>query len=76
MSKTRELNATDGYVTQYIDLSTNTQFGTLDVPAHFDSEVDYTVNHIYEIMTTAQINNWTQLCELEHTQIFTIMSLA
>ena len=49
---------------------------TLGKPLHLNSKVDITVNHIHEIMTIAEINTLTQICELERTQIFTILSLA
>ena len=38
-------SATDGSVTQYIDLSTSVRLGTIDGAAHFIPEVDNTVNH-------------------------------
>ena len=34
------------------------------------------MNCIYKILNTAEINTLTQLCELERTQILTILSLA
>ena len=68
--------ATDGNATQYIDLITSSRFRTSDIPAHFLSKADCTVNYIYNIMTTAEISTLTQLCKLERTQILTILSFA
>ena len=66
----------DGYVRRYIDQISGIRFGTLDIPAYFNSKVDYIVNHIYEIMTTSERYTLTQLCEIERTQILTISSSA
>ena len=38
-------STTDRYVTQYIDLCTSARFGRVNLPAHFFSEVDYTVSN-------------------------------
>ena len=66
----------DGYVRRYIDQISGIRFGTLDIPAYFNSKVVYIVNHIYEIMTTSERYTLTQLCEIERTQILTISSSA
>ena len=66
----------DGYVKQNIDQNSSFRFGTLEIPAHFNSQVDYSVNHIYENMTTSEINTLPQLCESERCQILTLLSLA
>ena len=52
VSKKNWKSRTDGYVTQNIDLSTSVRFGTLDIPAHFNSMFVYIVNHKLETLTT------------------------
>ena len=76
--RSKTIKTSDPYIKQYLQNKAHStfQFGTVDVPAHFNSKIDYTVNHIYEIMTTSEINTLTQICELERTQILTILSLA
>ena len=59
----------DGYVKQYIDQSSSIRLGTLDMPAYYNSKVDATVNHMFGIMTTFEINTKPQLCENEQTPI-------
>ena len=77
MQRIKKIKSTnDGFVKHYMHQTSNTRFGTLDKPAHFTPNVDYTVNHIFEIMTTTEINTLTQHCETERTQFLTILSLA
>ena len=61
---------------QYMLQSSSIRFGTLKKPAHLISKVDYTINHIYEFMTTSEINTLTKLCETKGTQFLSILSLA
>ena len=68
-------SSNDDSVTQNKDQSLSVLYGTLDTTAHFTSEVDYTVNHNYEIMATAELNTSLQLCDLERNQTFTILLL-
>ena len=74
VKKTKPTN--DAYVKQYIDQNSNIRFGTFDTPAQFNSKVDYTLTHIYEIMTTSEKSTLTQLCEIERAQFLTVSPLA
>ena len=67
------LSTNDGYVKQYIDQSSSIRFATSDKPAHFKSKAGYTFSHIYGIMSTTETNTITQTCEIERTQILTIL---
>ena len=66
----------DEYVKQYIDQNSSLRFETLNILGHFISKVDCTLCHIYENLTTSEINTLSRLCEIERIQFLTLLSLA
>ena len=46
------------------------------MPAHINTKIDLVINQVYETMTSPELNTLTQLCELERTQILTILAIA
>ena len=56
--------------------ASNKYFGKVDMPAHINTKIDFVINQVYETMTSSELNTLTQLCELERTQILTILAIA
>ena len=57
-------------------LNVSNNFATLDYDAHINTKIDFTINHVYKSMTVQEINTLHTKCELERTQLLTILAMS
>ena len=51
-------------------------FATLDYDVHINTNIDFTINHVFKSMTVQEINTLHAVCELERTQLLTILAMS
>ena len=51
-------------------------FATIDYDAHINTEIDYTINHVFRSMTVQELNTLHTICELERNQLLTILLMS
>ena len=63
---------------KYIFLALNVSniFATLDYDAHTNTKIDFTINHVFNSMTVQELNTLHTVCELERTQLLTILAMS
>ena len=57
-------------------LNVSNDFATLDYDAHINTKIDFTKNHVFKTMTVQDINTLHTVCELERTQLLTILAMS
>ena len=57
-------------------LNESNNFATLDYDAHINTKIDFTINHVCKSMTVQELNTLHTLCELERTQLLTILAMS
>ena len=62
------------YIFPAINVSNN--FATLDFDAHINTKIDFTINNVYKSMTVEELNTLHTICELERTQLLTILAMS
>ena len=62
------------YILLALNVSNN--FATLDYDAHINKKIDFTRNHVIESMTVQELNTLHTVCELERTQLLTILAMS
>ena len=62
------------YIFPALNISNN--FATLDYDAHIITKIDFTTNHVFKSMTVQELNTLHTLCELERTQLLTILAMS
>ena len=62
------------YIFPAINVSNN--FATLDYDAHINTKTDFTINHVFKSITVQEINTLHTVCELERTQLLTILAMS
>ena len=62
------------YMFPAINVSNN--FATLDYDAHINTKIDFTINHVFKSMTVQELNTLHTVCELERTQLLTILAMS
>ena len=62
------------YIFPALDVSNN--FATLDYDAHINTKIDFTINHVFKSMTVPELNTLHTVCELERTQLLTILPMS
>ena len=55
-------------------LNISNNFATLDYEAHINTKIDLTINHVFKSMSVQELNTLLTICELERTQLLTILS--
>ena len=55
-------------------LNISNNFATIDYDAHIKTKIDFTINHVFKSMTVQELNTLHTVCELERTQLLTIVS--
>ena len=57
-------------------LNISNNFATIDYDAHFNIKIDFTINHVFKSMTVQELNTLHRVCELERTQLLTILAMS
>ena len=57
-------------------LSVSNNFATLDNDAHINTKIDLTINHVFKSMTVQELNTLHTACEIERTQLLTILAMS
>ena len=47
---------------------------TLDYDAHINTKIDFTINHVFKSMKVQELNTLQTVCELERTQLLTMLA--
>ena len=62
------------YIFPALNVSIN--FATLENDAHINTKNDFTINHVFKSMTVQELNTLHTVCELERTQLLTILAMS
>ena len=62
------------YIFPALNVSNN--FATLDYDAHINTKIDFTINHVFKSMTAQELKTLHTVCELERTQLLTILAMS
>ena len=62
------------YIFPALNVSKN--FATLDYDAHINTKFDFTINHVFKSMTVQELNTLHAVCELQRTQLLTILAMS
>ena len=62
------------YIFPALNVSNN--FTTLDNEAHIKTKFDFTINHVFKSMKVQELNTLHTVCELERTQLLTILAMS
>ena len=57
-------------------LNSSNNFATIDYEAHIHTEFDYSINHVFKSMCVAELNTLQTICEVERTQLLTILAMS
>ena len=55
-------------------INSSNYFATYDYEAHIITSVDYSINHVFKTMSLAELNTPHTICEVERTQLLTILA--
>ena len=67
-------NSNQKYIFPALKISNN--FATIDYDAHVNTKIDFTINHVFKSMTVQELNTLQTVCELERTQLLTILAMS
>ena len=62
------------YIFPALNVSNN--IATLDYDAHINTKIDFTINHVFKSMKVQELNTLHTECELERTQLLTILAMS
>ena len=62
------------YIFQALNISNN--FATVDFDAHINTKIEFTIKHVFKSMTVQELNTLHTVCELERTQLLTILAMS
>ena len=57
-------------------LNSSNNFATIDYEAHINTKIDYSINHVLKSMSVAELNTLHTKCEVERTQLLTILAMS
>ena len=57
-------------------LNVSNKVATLDYDAHINTKFDFTINHVFKSMKVQELNTLHTVCELERTQLLTILAMS
>ena len=57
-------------------INDSNNFATIDYDAHIDTKIDYTINHVFCSMTVQEPYTLHTICELEQSQLLTILAMS
>ena len=67
-------NTNKKYVLPVLNKSNN--FATLDYDAQINTKIDLTINHVFKSMSVQELKTLHTVCELERTQLLTILAMS
>ena len=67
-------NSNNRYIFPALNVSNN--FATIDLDAHINTKIEYTINHVFRSMTVQELNTLHTVCELERNQLLTILAMS
>ena len=67
-------NSNKKYIFPAIKIPNN--FATIDYDAHINTKIDFRKNHVFKSMTVQELNTLHTVCELERTQLLTILAMS
>ena len=67
-------NSNNKFIFPTLIVSNN--FATIEYDAHINTKLDYTINHVFRSMTVQKLSNLHTVCELERTQLRTILAMS
>ena len=67
-------NSNQKYIIPALNISNS--FATTDYDAHINTKIDITINHVIKSMTVQELNTVHTVCELERTQLLTILAMS
>ena len=67
-------NSNNKFVFPALNFSNN--FATIDDDAHINTNIDYTINHVFRSLTVQEHNTLHTICELEKNQLLTILAMS
>ena len=60
----------------FSSLNSSNDFATFEYEAHINTKIDYSINHVFETMSVAEVNNLHTVCKVERTQILIILGMS
>ena len=60
----------------FLALNVLNYFANIDYDAHINTKSDFTINHVFKSMAVEELNTLHTVCELERTQLLTILALS
>ena len=57
-------------------LNSSNNLATIDYEAHINTKLDYSINHVFKSMSVAELNTLHTICEVERTQLLTILAMS
>ena len=57
-------------------LNNSNSFGAVDYDVHVNTKIDYSINHVFKSMSLQELNTLHYICELERTQLLTILAMS
>ena len=57
-------------------LNSSNNFATIDYEAHINTKIDYSIDHVIKSMSVAELNTLHTICEVERTQLLTILEMS
>ena len=67
-------NSNNKFIFPAFNVSNN--FATIDYDARINTNVGYTINHVFRSMTVQELNTLQTVCALERNQLLTILALS
>ena len=67
-------NSNQKYIFPALKISNN--FATIDYDAHINTKIEFTINHVFKSRTVQELNTLHTVCELERTQLLTILAMS
>ena len=57
-------------------LNVSHKFATLDYDAHINTKIDFPIHHAFKSMEVQELNTLHTVCELERTQLLTMLAMS
>ena len=67
-------NSNQKYIFPALNISNN--FATIDYDAQKNTKIDFTIIHVFKSMTVQELNTFHTVCELERTQLLTVLAMS
>ena len=67
-------NSNKKYILPALNVSNN--FANLVYDAHINTKIDFTINYVFKSLSVQELNTLQTVCELERTQLLTILVMS